>query len=149
MLQLVNDASLTQEYGVFLHNDGKKYYDFNEIRKEIEAETDRSTGSNKNISDVPINLKICSPHVLDLTLVDLPGITRVPVGDQPQNIEELIRNMVLRFISEPNCIVLAVTAANTDMANSDAIQMAKLVDPEGLRTVTAHKFLLFFPSIFL
>ena len=76
-----------------------------------------------------------SPNVINLTLIDLPGITRVPVGDQPKDIEVIIRRMVLKFIRQPNCIIMAVTAANTDLANSDAIQMAREVDPEGLRTV--------------
>lgn len=59
----------------------------------------------------------------------------VPVGDQPKDIEVIIRRMVLKFIRQPNCIIMAVTAANTDLANSDAIQLAREVDPEGLRTV--------------
>ena len=37
-------------------------------------------GKNKGISKISINLKIFSPHVLNLTLVDLPGITKVPTG---------------------------------------------------------------------
>ena len=57
------------------------------------------------------------------------------MGDQPKDIEVIIRRMVLKFIRQPNCIIMAVTAANTDLANSDAIQMAREVDPEGLRTV--------------
>lgn len=64
---------LTTEYGEFLHCRGKKFTNFDEIRKEIEEETDRSTGSNKGISPVPINLRVYSPHVLNLTLIDLPG----------------------------------------------------------------------------
>lgn len=72
------------EYGEFLHCKGKKFTDFDEIRKEIEAETDRGTGSNKNVSPIPISLKVYSPQVLDLTLIDLPGMTKVPVGDQPK-----------------------------------------------------------------
>jgi dynamin 1-like protein len=54
---------------------------------EIQAETDRETGSNKAISEKQIRLKISSPYVLTMTLVDLPGIARVPVGDQPADIE--------------------------------------------------------------
>ena len=60
---------------------------------------------------------------------------RVAVGDQPKDIEVIIRRMVLKLIRQPNCIIMAVTAANTDLANSDAIQMAREVDPDGLRTV--------------
>jgi len=61
--------------------------------------------------------------VLNLTLVDLPGITKVAVGDQPKDIEYLIKKMILNFISKPNCLILAVTAANTDLANSDALKL--------------------------
>lgn len=50
------------EYAEFLHCKGKKFVDFDEVRKEIEAETDRLTGSNKGISNVPINLRVYSPN---------------------------------------------------------------------------------------
>ena len=69
--------------------------------------------------------------VLNLTLVDLPGMTKVPVGDQPPDIEIQIRSMLLQFITKPNCLVLAVSPANSDLANSDALKIAKEVDPEG------------------
>jgi dynamin 1-like protein len=124
-----------QEWGEFLHQRGRKYYDFAQIRQEIIAETDRLTGRNKGIDTQPIHLKIYSPRVLALTLVDLPGIAKVPVGDQPPDIEYQIRKMVLQYISNPNAIILAVTSANTDLANSDAIQLAQQVDPTGTRTV--------------
>ena len=123
------------EWGEFLHKGDKKYYDFSEIRKEIIAETERVTGRNKGIDPTPIRLKIYSPKVLALTLVDLPGITKVPVGDQAPDIEHQIRQMCLEYINNPNAIILAVTPANSDLANSDAIQMAQTVDPQGYRTV--------------
>jgi dynamin GTPase len=69
--------------------------------------------------------------VLNLTLIDLPGITKVPVGDQPPDIEYQIRDMIMQFITRENCLILAVTPANTDLANSDALKLAKEVDPQG------------------
>lgn len=69
--------------------------------------------------------------VLNLTLIDLPGITKVPVGDQPADIEHQIREMIMQFITRENCLILAVTPANTDLANSDALKLAKEVDPQG------------------
>ncbi|CAH3034313.1 unnamed protein product [Pocillopora meandrina] len=123
------------EWAEFLHCKGKKFVDFEEVRKEIVAETDRETGSNKGISSIPINLRVYSPHVLNLTLVDLPGMTKVPVGDQPPDIEMQIRSMLFQFITKPNCLVLAVSPANSDLANSDALKIAKEVDPEGVRTI--------------
>uniref|UniRef100_A0A671STW9 Dynamin-1-like protein n=1 Tax=Sinocyclocheilus anshuiensis TaxID=1608454 RepID=A0A671STW9_9TELE len=120
-----------EEWGKFLHTKNKIYTDFDEIRQEIENETERVSGNNKGISDEPIHLKIFSPHVVNLTLVDLPGITKVPVGDQPKDIELQIRELILKYISNPNCIILAVTAANTDMATSEALKVAREVDPDG------------------
>ncbi len=70
--------------------------------------------------------------VLNLTLIDLPGLTKVPVGDQPIDIEMQIRNMILTYINKPSCLVLAVTPANIDLANSDALKLAKEVDPAGI-----------------
>lgn len=59
----------------------------------------------------------------------------MPVGDQPRDIEKQIRDMLLKFIMKPNSIILAVTAANTDLANSDGLKMARDCDPEGTRTI--------------
>uniref|UniRef100_H2U130 Dynamin-2 n=1 Tax=Takifugu rubripes TaxID=31033 RepID=H2U130_TAKRU len=132
ILQLVNSKA---EYAEFLHCKGRKFVDFDEVRLEIEAETDRLTGSNKGISPIPINLRVYSPNVLNLTLIDLPGMTKVAVGDQPHDIEHQIREMLLQFITKESCLILAVTPANTDLANSDALKIAKEVDPQGLRTI--------------
>ncbi|XP_003216933.1 dynamin-1-like protein [Anolis carolinensis] len=123
------------EWATFLHCKHKTFTDFREIRQEIEIETERTTGTNKGISPEPLYLKIYSPNVLNLTLVDLPGITKVPVGDQPADIEVQVRDMILSYISNPNCLILAVTAANTDMATSEALKLARDVDPDGRRTL--------------
>ncbi|XP_030381602.1 dynamin isoform X4 [Scaptodrosophila lebanonensis] len=132
ILQLINGIT---EYGEFLHCKGKKFSSFDEIRKEIEDETDRVTGSNKGISNIPINLRVYSPHVLNLTLIDLPGLTKVAIGDQPIDIEQQIKAMIFQFIRKETCLILAVTPANTDLANSDALKLAKEVDPQGVRTI--------------
>ncbi|VDI51862.1 dynamin GTPase [Mytilus galloprovincialis] len=132
VLQLINSKA---EYAEFLHQKNKYYSDFDQVRKEIEMETDRVTGGNKGISNIPINLRVYSPNVLNLTLIDLPGMTKVAVGNQPQDIEIQIRSMVLEFISKESCLILAVSPANTDLANSDALKIAKEVDPQGMRTI--------------
>ena len=59
LLQLINSPN---EYGEFLHAKGRKFTEFSQIMKEIEDETDRVTGSNKGISNLPINLRVYSPH---------------------------------------------------------------------------------------
>merc|ERR1712110_1287844 len=43
--------------------------------------------------------------------------------------------MILQFISKENCLIPAVSPANSDLANSDALQISKAVDPQGMRTI--------------
>ena len=96
---------------------------------------DRGAGRNKGISPEPICLTIHSPRVPDLVIIDLPGITKVPVGDQPPDIEMQIRRLCLHYMSQSNNIILAVTPANQDVTNSDALKLALEADPDGDRTI--------------
>lgn len=57
------------------------------------------------------------------------------MGDQPPDIERQIREMIMQFITKESCLILAVSPANQDLANSDALKIAKEVDPEGMRTI--------------
>ena len=90
---------------------------------------------SKNISMEPISLTLYSSKVVDLTLVDLPGLTKVPIKGQPSDIEKQIRKLTYKYVEPPNALILGLTAANTDLANSDALQLAREVDPEGDRTI--------------
>ncbi|XP_044741371.1 dynamin-1-like protein [Chrysoperla carnea] len=123
------------EWGVFLHKPNEVFKNFEQVRKEIEEETNRKAGTNKGICPEPINLKIFSSAVVNLTLIDLPGITKVPVGDQPEDIEQQIRDLVVKYIANPNSIILAVVTANTDMATSESLKLSRDVDPDGRRTL--------------
>eukprot|EP00126_Sphaerothecum_destruens_P012302 Sdes_comp21093_c0_seq1m19775 len=124
-----------KEYGEFLHKPGLKFFDFSEIRREIEQRTVELSGANKGVSENPIQLKIYSSKVLNLTLVDLPGITKVAIGDQPVDIESQIHHLIKTYIENPNSLILAVTPANIDLANSDALKIALEYDPVGVRTI--------------
>lgn len=145
-----------EEWAQFLHIKNKIFTDFKEVLSEVEGETARVAGSNKGISHEAIHLKVCDPasltfdyhytndfffpqvystKVVNLTLVDLPGITKVPVGDQPEDIEDKIYELILNYISNPNSLILAVTPATTDLATSEALKLAREVDPEGRRTL--------------
>ncbi|KAJ1944640.1 Dynamin- GTPase protein [Kickxella alabastrina] len=119
----------------FLHLPNKVFTDMNEVRREIERETERLAGSNKGIVKTPIHLRISSPDVLSLTLVDLPGITKIPVGDQPSDIETQTRSLVFEYISKPNSIIVAISPANVDIVNSESLKFAREVDPKGSRTI--------------
>ncbi|KAL2490255.1 Dynamin-related protein 1A [Abeliophyllum distichum] len=123
-----------REYAEFGHLPRKRFTDFAAVRKEISDETDRETGRSKQISSVPIYLSIYSPNVVNLTLIDLPGLTKVAVEGQPESIVYDIENMVRTYIEKPNCIILAISPANQDLATSDAIKISREVDPKGERT---------------
>ena len=124
-----------EPWAIFEERKGIKFTDFIKVREIIEALTDEVCKSNKNIIDKPIILNVYSPTCPDLTLVDLPGITRVPVGDQPENIEEITKNMAIRYIDDPLTIILCVIAANCDIAISDGLKLAKEIDKSGSRTL--------------
>ena len=134
ILQLKNVQG-GKEWAEFSHTGREKFEDFTKVHDEIEKETMRVAGINKGISSEPIILKVYSPHLVDLTLVDLPGVVKVPIGDQPQDIENIVKKLLLEHISNPNAIILAITPGNTDIANSDALKLAKEVDPLFQRTI--------------
>jgi replication fork clamp-binding protein CrfC len=123
------------EWGEFQHTGDKKFIKYEEITKEIVDETDRVTGGTMNVSSVPIGLRLYSPSFIPLTLVDLPGLVKNALPGQPPDIDVQIASCVNTYIARPNAIILAVSAANADLATSDAISAAARVDPNGDRTV--------------
>ncbi|KAH0791987.1 Dynamin central region family protein [Histomonas meleagridis] len=135
VLQLVHIQDGEEEYGEFLHKKGQKFTNFKDMCKEISEETDRTTGKGRNVSPQPINLCIRSTNVPTLTMVDLPGLTKVAVEGQDPAIVEQIHTMVLQYITPKNSIILAISPANQDIANSDSLRIAHQVDPEGERTI--------------
>ena len=124
-----------EPWAIFEERKGTKFTDFIKVRETIEALTDEVCKSNKNIIDKPIVLNVYSQTCPDLTLVDLPGVTRVPIGDQPKNIEEITKNMATRYVDDPLTIILCVIAANSDIATSDGLKLAKEIDTTGSRTL--------------
>ena len=79
-----------------------------------------------------------APHlfsVVNLTLVDLPGMVKVPSQGQPADIVKKIDDIILEYIGNENCLILAVTPANIDLVTSDALVMARSRDPMGKRTI--------------
>ena len=98
IIQLINSLYADNDWAEFMHRPGEKYFDFGKVREEIELDTEKIAGKNKDVNPTPLLLKIFSRNVVDLTLVDLPGITKVPTGDQPFDIEHRITDMVLKYI---------------------------------------------------
>lgn len=77
-----------QPYGIFPDElPGRKFTKMTEIRDNIIGLTDKMCGNSNNIVDKPLVLQVYSHTCPDLTLIDLPGITRIPIEGQPENIE--------------------------------------------------------------
>ncbi|XP_032631208.1 interferon-induced GTP-binding protein Mx1-like isoform X3 [Chelonoidis abingdonii] len=106
-----------------------------EVEKEIRKAQDAMAGEGVGISQELISLEISSPNVPDLTLIDLPGIARVAVGNQPKDIGNQIINLIKKYICKQQTINLVVVPSNVDIATTEALKMAKEVDPKGERTL--------------
>ena len=131
----LNHINSGEPWAIFEERKGTKFTDFIKVRETIEALTDEVCKTNKNIVDKPIVLNVYSKTCPDLTLVDLPGVTRVPIGDQPKNIEQITKDMCRRYAEDPLTIILCVIAANSDIATSDGLMLAKEIDTTGSRTI--------------
>ena len=122
-----------QEYGEFPALGLGKITDFKQIQKTL-VDLNLAVPAEECVSEKPIDLRIYSPHVPDLTLIDLPGYIQISSMDQPETLKEKIAALCERYIREPN-IILAVCAADVDLANSPALRASRKVDPLGLRTI--------------
>ncbi|KAK9794383.1 hypothetical protein WJX73_003169 [Symbiochloris irregularis] len=116
-------------------NEVKKELSLGEIPAAIEEATDELAGTNKGIVNSLIRLRVQRPNAPDLTLVDLPGIVRVPVGEQPDNIETQIKDLITEHAEGSAKIILAVLPATHDLATQEAVRIAQDLDPEGKRTI--------------
>ncbi|KAK2862442.1 hypothetical protein Q5P01_001975 [Channa striata] len=106
-----------------------------DVEKKIQEAQNEMAGIGVGISDDLISLEIVSPDVPDLTLIDLPGIARVAVKGQPENIGDQIKRLIQKFITKQETISLVVVPSNVDIATTEALKMAQEVDPDGERTL--------------
>ncbi|KAH9945226.1 P-loop containing nucleoside triphosphate hydrolase protein [Epithele typhae] len=122
-----------QEYGEFPALGLGKITDFSVIQRTL-TDLNLAVPASECVSNEPIDLRIYSPNVPDLTLIDLPGYIQITSMDQPETLKDKIAGLCEKYIREPN-IVLAVCAADVDLANSPALRASRMVDPLGLRTI--------------
>ncbi|KAK6925935.1 Dynamin, N-terminal [Dillenia turbinata] len=106
------------------------------IAKDIVAATDEIAGNRKGISHTPLTLLVKKRGVPDLTIVDLPGITGVPVKGQPEDIYEQISNIIFQYMHPKESIILNVLSATVDFSACESIRMSQLADRTGERTLT-------------
>ncbi|KAK9821893.1 hypothetical protein WJX74_010521 [Apatococcus lobatus] len=106
-----------------------------DVADAVSQATDYLSGAKQGISHDVISLQVTRPDAPILTLVDLPGITRMAVGDQPENIEEQVKNLINKYVEGEAKIILCVLPATQDFSTQEALTMAKSHDPAGARTI--------------
>ncbi|KAF7138026.1 hypothetical protein RHSIM_Rhsim07G0109000 [Rhododendron simsii] len=105
------------------------------IAEAIVSATDEIAGNGKGISNTPLTLVVKKRGVPDLTMVDLPGITRVPVHGQPEDVYEQISGIIMEYIKPEESIILNVLSATVDFPTCESIRMSQRVDKTGERTL--------------
>ncbi|KAI5862920.1 dynamin family protein [Durotheca rogersii] len=132
-LTLVNTPDSDAEYGEFTDLGLGKISDFSSIQRTL-TELNQAVPASQCVSDDPIRLSISSPNVPDLSLIDLPGYIQVVGQNQPMELKQRISELCDKYIQAPN-VILAISAADVDLANSTALRASRRVDPRGERTI--------------
>ncbi|KAJ2082444.1 mitochondrial dynamin GTPase Msp1 [Coemansia sp. RSA 988] len=132
-LTLINTPDSDEEYGEFPQLGLDRIRDFRRIQRTL-YDLNMSVPDTECVSDKPVELRIYSPHVPDLRLVDLPGYIQVVNRKQPPVLRQKIRDLCESYLKQPN-IILAVCAADVDLANSEALKASRRNDPLGVRTI--------------
>jgi len=132
-LTLVNTPDIHSEYGEFPALKMGKITDFSQIQRTL-TDLNLAVPASECVTDDPIQLRIYSPNVPDLSLIDLPGYIQVTGSDQPAELKRKIAELCEKYIKAPN-VILAISAADVDLANSTALRASRRVDPRGERTI--------------
>ncbi|KAK2790587.1 dynamin-like GTPase mgm1 [Emmonsiellopsis sp. PD_33] len=132
-LTLINTPNSQAEYGEFPALGLGKITDFSQIQRTL-TDLNLAVSEKDCVTDDPIQLSIYSPHIPDLSLIDLPGYIQVAGRDQPPELKQKISDLCDKYIQAPN-IILAISAADVDLANSTALRASRRVDPRGERTI--------------
>lgn len=132
-LTLVNTPDAKAEYGEFPALGLGKITDFTQIQRTL-TDLNLAVPAEQCVTDDPIQLSIYSPNVPDLSMIDLPGYIQVSGKDQPPELKQKIADLCDKYIQAPN-VILAISAADVDLANSTALRSSRRVDPRGERTI--------------
>nr|XP_014030091.1 unnamed protein product [Salmo salar] len=135
LLQLCKDRTVKWEAVISYRDKVNEFDEPSEVVRYVEQAQSALAGKGVGICEDLITLKITSSMVCDLSLIDLPGITRVAVKGQPDDIGAQIKNLISKFIKNKRTIILVVVPCNVDIATTEALKMAQEVDPEGTRTL--------------
>ncbi|ODM90444.1 Dynamin-related protein 3B [Orchesella cincta] len=133
----------------FLDHPDQIFTDMEEVKEKIlkhnqkimeevvhEIGADGTMNEKKRVvSEIPITLKLFSPDVPNLTLVDLPGFVPCPKDSEPKDLKTQIEIVVMKYISRPNSIILPIVPASQELETNSTTEFVELADPKRERTV--------------
>ncbi|CAD8208471.1 unnamed protein product [Paramecium octaurelia] len=134
-MRLIHKPDALKPWAVFEVCKDQKFFDFEKVREYIVELTDKATGNSKDVVPDPIVMTVYSSDCPDLTVIDLPGITRIAIKGQREDIEKVTLEMATHYCQDERTIILAVCPANQDLSTSDGLQLAIKLDPTGSRTL--------------
>ncbi|KAF9763712.1 Dynamin-2 [Nosema granulosis] len=132
---IVINLRKNDESFVVFQDEEERFTDPKDIQDRIVEKMDHICGDEMGVSKVPVVIYVYLQNTLEITLVDLPGLTKIPVGEQPSDIERQIEEIVVEYASGDSTIILAVVNANVDIGNSEALKIARRVDSKFERTL--------------
>ena len=114
--------------------EGREEISLEEIASKVRDMTISLAGGGGSVRDNPIHLKIQRNGSPNLTLVDLPGLAYSSADENLDgDIYEMTKGLIVKYSSQEEMIIVAVTPATEDFANQEALKFARTADPEGLR----------------
>ncbi|WPH03153.1 Hypothetical protein R9X50_00602900 [Acrodontium crateriforme] len=99
------------------------------------AKTAMGISESKVFSTDVLRVELCGPDQPHLTLVDLPGLFRAGNKDQSLNDAATVAGMVQAYMRRPRSIILTVVSAKSDYALQEVTELARELDPGGIRTL--------------
>jgi interferon-induced GTP-binding protein Mx1 len=111
-LELRMKLTTGNEYAIICNskssqNQAETLHDMSQIRSAVTRLAAEIAGEGTNVSSTPIYLAVYKRSILyDLTLIDLPGITRNSLSEQADDIHTQILNLIHTYIEPPTAVSL-------------------------------------------
>lgn len=131
-IRIVPSAHRTDAERHLIENFGGKCESFNResIGEWISKAKEAMGISEANpISEDVLQINVSGPDYPLLTIVDLPGLVHAGKG------KESIQSMVNAYMAEPRSVILAVVSGKNDIENQKVLDLVKLYDNDGRRTL--------------
>lgn len=133
IIQRLVDTRAKADYAII--EGDNRITDFQQLSSYLSKKMKEAAQSELGVTADPVVVKIISPTGVNISMIDMPGLTKIALQDQNPEFPRIIEDINRTYIQNPNSILLAVSPANVDVANSDSLRLTKEYDPTGERTI--------------